>query len=68
MNRKWIGWACVGMLLAVGMLTAPGCGEEAGQPSRESIKAPREGGGVMDTGGEKGKSKAAGKLGGKADL
>lgn len=68
MNRKLISSACGASLLAGMILLIPGCGDEAGQPSRETISSPRQGGGAVDTAGEKGKSKAAGKLGGKADL
>jgi len=45
-----------GMLLSVA-LVGSGCSGDEGQPSRGSISAPREGGGVTGTAGEKVKAK-----------
>jgi hypothetical protein len=53
-------------LIIVGGIGASGCGGDEGQPSRESISAPRKGGGVIDTTGEKVKSTTAAGGAGKA--
>jgi hypothetical protein len=60
-----VAGACV--VIAGGFATS-GCGEGEGQPSRETISAPRKGGGMEATPVEKGKGAAApaGKLGGKS--
>lgn len=51
-------------LLLSGALIAPGCSNDPGQPARESISAPRKGGGVTDAGtADKGAKKAGGKVG-----
>jgi len=47
---------CVAGMLAGGAVLIPGC-DDSSQPSRESISAPRKGGGVQDTAGEKMKPK-----------
>jgi hypothetical protein len=49
-----------------GALLAPGCGTEDDQPARESISAPRKGGGMEDTGGEPAKAGAPAAPAGKA--
>jgi len=60
-------------LFLAGAIAVPGCNQDAGQPARESISAPRNGGGVSkDVEGAKGKapgtSKAGKALGGKGNL
>jgi hypothetical protein len=57
-------------LFLSGILLSPGCTGDEGQPPRESISAPRKGGGVIDAGaGEKTKAgKVGGKVGAKSGL
>jgi len=51
-------------LVVSGVMIAPGCSADPDQPARESISAPRTGGGVIDTSKEKTKvPKPAGKTG-----
>jgi hypothetical protein len=52
-------------LLILAALFAPGCGPDQGQPARESISAPRKGGGMKSTAGEKLKTQATQSQGGK---
>jgi hypothetical protein len=70
-RRRLIATFLGASLIVVGGVAMSGCSDE-GQPSRGSISAPRKGGGVQDTAGEKLKGKSAdgagaGKLRGKVD-
>jgi hypothetical protein len=59
---------CLAGFLAGGAVLVPGCTEDAGQPSRQSISAPRTGGGKLEPGADpkgKGKASPGGKLGAK---
>ena len=72
MIRKLIGLAC-SCLIAAGAILASGCGGDEGQPSRDSISAPRKGGGLQGAAGEKGKGGKVieapkGAMSGKGDL
>ncbi len=64
MSRKLMSLLCVTGLIAGGAVLVPGCGDDAGQPSRGSISAPRKGGGMMDTAGDNLKTKPGAKKGG----
>ena len=70
-RHRLIGAALGAGLLIGGALLAPGCSDDAAQPARESISAPRKGGGTEAAGPDaptKGKGKAqGGKLRGKGD-
>ena len=71
MSLRRLFCACAGVVLVVpGMLFSAGCSEDPGQPARESISAPRKGGGPAEDPVPKGKEKggAASKRGGKTDL
>jgi len=70
MVRRKLAAGVIGAgLVASGVMVAPGCTGDAGQPARESISAPRKGGGVIDTSTEKTKTgKPAGKTGAKTGL
>ena len=62
MIRRFIATSVgAGLLSSMALLTS-GCSGDAGQPSRESISAPRKGGGVTDTAGEKFKAKPKAKV------
>jgi len=67
MIRRFIATSVGAGLLASVAFVAGGCSGDAGQASRESISAPRKGGGVMDTAGEKISPKAT-KKGGKTSV
>jgi hypothetical protein len=66
-RRRFVRIA-IGASLVVGGVATPGCSNDPGQPARESISAPRKGGGVQDAGAaDKSKStKPGGKLGSKS--
>jgi len=70
MLRRKLAASLIGAgLIVSGVMVAPGCGGDAGQPARESISAPRKGGGVTDTAGEKTKlRKPAGNPGAKGGV
>jgi hypothetical protein len=57
MIRRFIATSVGAGLLLSFALVAGGCSGDEGQPSRGSISAPREGGGVTNTAGEKVKAK-----------
>ena len=67
MIRRLIATSFAAVLLVSGALFSSGCSADPDQASRESISAPRKGGGVMDTAGEKIKPKATQK-GGKTSV
>jgi hypothetical protein len=57
-----------GLLLSFAVVVS-GCSDDPGQASRGSVAAPRKGGGVQDTAGEKFKTKATAKAkGGKTSI
>jgi hypothetical protein len=69
MNRRRLLTTVAGASLVVaGGFATSGCGEGEGQPGRETISAPRKGGGMEATSGEKAKGAPApaGKFGGKS--
>jgi hypothetical protein len=57
MLRRKLAASLIGAgLIVSGVMVAPGCGGDEGQPSRESISPPPRGsGGVQGAAGEKGK-------------
>jgi len=57
MIRRYIAAPVGAGLLVGGALLVSGCSGDSSQASRESISAPRKGGGVIDTTGEKFKAK-----------
>jgi len=64
-HRRFVAWVGSGLVLAL-LPSGSGCSGDAGQPARESISAPRKGGGTEEVGAiAKGKP-AAGKVGGKS--
>jgi hypothetical protein len=66
MSHQRLVATVVGASLALaGGFAASGCAGDANQPGRETISAPRKGGGVAGTAGEKVKPAAA--AGSKAD-
>ena len=58
-GRKLVGSALLAMILGALGGALSGCAGDADQPSRETISAPRKGGGLTDTAGEKMKTKTA---------
>jgi hypothetical protein len=58
-RRRLVTMLLGASLITLGGIATFGCGGDEGQPARESISAPRKGGGVTDTAGEKVKSKTA---------
>jgi hypothetical protein len=68
MIRRLIASSVGAGLIVVGALLTSGCSGDSAQPSRESISAPRKGGGIEDAGADpkgKGKKAVGGKLGAK---
>jgi hypothetical protein len=63
MIRRLIATSVGAGLMVGGALFFSGCSSDPDQASRESISAPRKGGGVQDTAGEKMKPKAMPKAG-----
>jgi hypothetical protein len=56
---KLKGCALLSITLLVLGGVLPGCAGDADQPGRETISAPRQGGGLTDVAGEKMKTKTA---------
>jgi hypothetical protein len=70
MIRRFIACSVGAGLIVSGALFTAGCSDDPGQASRESISAPRKGGGALDPSADAAKGKKAkgvpgGKLGGK---